>query len=201
VAPTRPEKKYYVYVLAYPDGYLSKNGTDIGGVIFYVGKGTVQKYKHLPERMDTHEIEARQGFKSAKDNVIRDIWAKGLQVQKTNQPVEKCLTQVFQTGCWSRALTEPIESIQRGLTIQVRQEEQRMTPDPSGNQEPEKARVHFPKGQGVRIVEGPFTEYIGTVSESDGEQQKVTVLISFFGRPTPVVLDFLQVEKIAPLLS
>ena len=76
-----------------------------------------------------------------------------------------------------------------------------MTPDPSGNQEPEKARFHFPKGQGVRIVEGPFTEYIGTVSESDGEQQKVTVLISFFGRPTPVVLDFLQVEKIAPLLS
>ena len=41
--------------------------------------------------------------------------------------------------------------------------------------------------------------YIGTVSESDREQQKVTVLISFFGRPTPVVLDFLQVEKIDPL--
>ena len=73
-----------------------------------------------------------------------------------------------------------------------------MTPDPSGSQEPEKARFHFPKGQGVRIVEGAFTEYIGTVSESDREQQKVTVLISFFGRPTPVVLDFLQVEKIDP---
>ena len=76
-----------------------------------------------------------------------------------------------------------------------------MTPDPSGSQEPEKARFHFPKGQGVRIVEGAFTEYIGTVSESDAEQQKGTVLISFFGRPTPVVLDFLQVEKINPLLS
>ena len=33
-----------------------------------------------------------------------------------------------------------------------------MIPDPSGNQEPEKAQVHFPKGQGVRIVEGAFTE-------------------------------------------
>lgn len=53
----------------------------------------------------------------------------------------------------------------------------------------------------MRIVDGPFTEYIGTVSESDREQQKVTVLISFFGRQTPVVLDFLQVEKIEPLLS
>lgn len=75
-----------------------------------------------------------------------------------------------------------------------------MTPDPSGSQEPEKARFHFPKGQGVRIVEGAFTEYIGTVSESDREQQKVTVLISFFGRPTPVVLDFRQVEKTVPFL-
>ena len=51
------------------------------------------------------------------------------------------------------------------------------------------------------MVDGAFTEYIGTVSESDREQQKVTVLISYFGKPTPVVLDFLQVEKIDPLLS
>src|SRR6266571_9148241 len=108
------------------------------------------------------------------------------------------IMQVFQTGCSSYVLTDPIESIQRGRTVEVRQEEQAMTPDPSGSQEPEKARFHFPKGQGVRIVEGAFTEYIGTVSESDREQQKVTVLISFFGRPTPVVLDFLQVEKIDP---
>src|SRR5260221_9602833 len=68
--------------------------------------------------------------------------------------------QVFQTGCSSYALTDPIESIQRGCTVEVRQEEQAMTPDPSGSQEPEKARFHFTKGQGVRIVEGAFTEYI-----------------------------------------
>ena len=75
-----------------------------------------------------------------------------------------------------------------------------MTPDPSGSQEPEKAKFHFTKGQGVRIVEGAFTEYIGKVSESDKEQQKVTVVISFFGKPTPVVLDFSQVEKTEPFL-
>ncbi len=39
--------------------------------------------------------------------------------------------------------------------------------DPSGSQQTEKERFHFPKGQGVRIVDGPFTQYIGTVSESD----------------------------------
>ena len=71
-----------------------------------------------------------------------------------------------------------------------------MTSDSSGKQEPEEARFNFVKGQDVRIVDGPFTEYMGTVSESDKEQKKVTVLISFFGKATPVVLDAIQVEKI-----
>lgn len=56
--------------------------------------------------------------------------------------------------------------------------------------------VRFSKGQQVYIVDGPFTEYIGTVVDVDAERNKVTVLISFFGRETPVVLDFLQVKKI-----
>jgi transcription termination/antitermination protein NusG len=50
-------------------------------------------------------------------------------------------------------------------------------------------------GQSVKVVGGPFAEFIGTVSEVDNEKQKVTVLVSFFGRETPVQLDFLQVEK------
>ena len=76
-----------------------------------------------------------------------------------------------------------------------------MTADPSGMQEPEEPKFNFSKGQGVCIVDGPFTEYIGTVSESNRDQKKVTVLISFFGKVTPVVLDFPQVEKIEPFLT
>jgi len=76
-----------------------------------------------------------------------------------------------------------------------------MTGDPSGMQEPEEAKFNFSKGQSVRIVEGPFTEYVGTVSESNKEEKKVTVLISFFGKETPVVFDFLQVEKIEPFFT
>jgi len=75
-----------------------------------------------------------------------------------------------------------------------------MTADPSGMQEPEKPEFHFSKGQRVRIVEGPFIEFVGTVSESHREQKKVTVLISYFGKETPFVFDFLQVEKIEPFL-
>jgi transcription termination/antitermination protein NusG len=59
-----------------------------------------------------------------------------------------------------------------------------------------KAKVNFSKGQSVRVVDGPFTEFIGTVSDINMDKNKVTVLVSFFGRETPVVLDFLQVEKI-----
>ena len=76
-----------------------------------------------------------------------------------------------------------------------------MTADPFGMQEPEEAKYNFSHGQSVRIVEGPFTEYIGTVSQSNREQKKVTVLISYFGKATPFVFDFRQVEKIAPFFT
>ena len=59
-----------------------------------------------------------------------------------------------------------------------------------------KIKVTFKKGQKVRITEGPFNEFIGVVDEIDVERAKVRVLVSFFGRETPVELDFLQVEKI-----
>jgi transcription termination/antitermination protein NusG len=53
----------------------------------------------------------------------------------------------------------------------------------------------FKPGQKVRIIDGPFNEWFGTVSAVDMERAKVRVSISFFGRETPVELDFLQVEK------
>lgn len=59
-----------------------------------------------------------------------------------------------------------------------------------------KIKVTFKTGQKVRIIDGPFNEFIGTVGEIDMEKSKVRVMVSFFGRDTPVELDFLQVEKV-----
>jgi transcriptional antiterminator NusG len=59
-----------------------------------------------------------------------------------------------------------------------------------------KVKVTFKPGQKVRIVDGPFNDFIGTVSEIDMDRTKVRVMVSFFGRETPVELDFLQVEKV-----
>ena len=56
-------------------------------------------------------------------------------------------------------------------------------------------KVTFKSGERVRIVDGPFNDFRGTVSEIDMERTKVRVMVSFFGRETPVELDFLQVEK------
>jgi len=58
-----------------------------------------------------------------------------------------------------------------------------------------KIKVTFKPGEKVRITDGPFNEFIGVVDSIDMERAKVHVLVSFFGRETPVELDFLQVEK------
>ena len=55
-------------------------------------------------------------------------------------------------------------------------------------------KVTFKVGERVRIVDGPFNDFRGVVSEIDMERTKVRVMVSFFGRETPVELDFLQVE-------
>lgn len=59
-----------------------------------------------------------------------------------------------------------------------------------------KVKVGFKVGQSVRVTDGPFIDFIGTVDAIDQEKGKVKVLLSLFGRETPVELDFLQVEKL-----
>jgi len=59
-----------------------------------------------------------------------------------------------------------------------------------------KVKVTFRPGQKVRIADGPFEDFVGSVDEIYPDKGKVRILVSFFGRETPVELDFLQVEKI-----
>lgn len=59
-----------------------------------------------------------------------------------------------------------------------------------------RVKIGLERGETVRITEGPFVDFIGAVSDVDDGKGKVRVLVSFFGRETPVELDFLQVERI-----
>lgn len=57
-------------------------------------------------------------------------------------------------------------------------------------------KVAFSTGEAVKIMDGPFSDFLGTIDSIDEERGKLKVLVSIFGRETPVELDFLQVQKI-----
>lgn len=59
-----------------------------------------------------------------------------------------------------------------------------------------RVKVGFKQGQSVRVTNGPFTDFVGVVDEISPGKAKVKVLLSLFGRETPVELDLLQVEKL-----
>lgn len=64
-----------------------------------------------------------------------------------------------------------------------------------GMDEP-KPKIDFEVGESVRVVDGPFADFIGNVEEVLPDRRKIKVLVSMFGRETPVELDYFQVEKL-----
>jgi transcriptional antiterminator NusG len=57
-------------------------------------------------------------------------------------------------------------------------------------------KTKFSVGEAVKITDGPFSDFLGTIDDIDDEKGKVKVLVSIFGRETPVELDFLQIAKV-----
>ena len=75
-------------------------------------------------------------------------------------------------------------------------EVQKMTNRIAEGQAKPRPRVSFNVGESVRVVDGPFSNFSGTIEDVNPDKGKVKVLVSIFGRSTPVELDFIQVEKI-----
>ena len=63
-------------------------------------------------------------------------------------------------------------------------------------QEKPSPKVVFEKGEGVRVIEGPFTNFNGAIEEVNPDRGKLKVMVSIFGRATPVELEYWQVEKL-----
>jgi transcriptional antiterminator NusG len=76
----------------------------------------------------------------------------------------------------------------------LRQEEVKQIMDRMTNDTPV-YKFNYKVGQKVRIIDGPFNDFIGTVADIDPDKSKVRVMVSFFGRETPVEVDFVGVEK------
>jgi len=96
-----------------------------------------------------------------------------------------------------------------GVTHFVGDEKNQKTPMPlseteinriRGHGAPERERVHaevpFKVGESVKVIDGPFCDFVGTVDEINSDRGKVRVMVSIFGRATPVELDFMQVQAI-----
>ena len=90
------------------------------------------------------------------------------------------------TGFVGGALHPPSISDEEVEKIKRQMEEGAVKPKP---------KVLFDEGENIRVVDGPFTNFVGIVSEVKPDKGKLRVLVSIFGRATPVELDFVQVEK------
>ena len=90
------------------------------------------------------------------------------------------------TGFVGHSTTPPEVSESEVLAIKAQMEEGALRPKP---------KVLFEVGEAIKVIDGPFQDFNGTVEEVRPEKGKVRVLISIFGRATPVELDFVQVEK------
>jgi len=75
-------------------------------------------------------------------------------------------------------------------------EVQKMTNRIAEGQVKPRPRISFSEGENVRVIDGPFSNFNGVVEDVNPDKGKVKVLVSIFGRSTPVELDFIQVEKI-----
>ena len=91
----------------------------------------------------------------------------------------------FRATCWSKNRPAPISQIEVEKIVNQMQE---------GSEKP-RHKVEFVVGEYVRVKEGPFTDFNGSVEEVNYDKSKVRVSVMIFGRSTPVELNFSEVEK------
>ena len=77
-----------------------------------------------------------------------------------------------------------------------RSEVERIMGQVDSSREAEITDIPYQAGDSVKVIDGPFADFSGFVSEVNLERKKVKVMVSIFGRPTPVELDFLQIEPV-----
>ncbi len=180
-APAEPDTGRRWYVIHTYSGYENKvkanlehriQSMDMGDKIFQVLVPTEEEIEIKNGKRQAVERKVFPGYVLVEMNMSDDSW----YVVRNTPGV----TSFVGSGNKPTPLTDPeVKQILRQIKMDA-----------------PKYKVAFTKGEPVRVVDGPFTDLHGVVDEVNPERNKVKVLVSIFGRETPVELDFLQIEKL-----
>jgi len=172
----------------------------------------IHTYSGYENKVKTH-LEARIASLGLKDRIFRVVVPTEEEVEIRNgqrrtvtrkmYPGYVLVDMILDEDTWHAVKATPgVTSFVGGTStepVPLQESELRYilkAPAAKGEEPKPKTKVDYKIGQNVKVISGPFAEFIGTVSEIHPDRNKVTVLVSFFGRETPVQLDFLQVEKV-----
>lgn len=190
VAPTKAPIKRVWYVVHCYSGYENK-----------VEKGLKQRINSLglQDRIFRvvvpveREVEIREGQRK---NIERRVFPGYILVEMMElHEGDPASDEVWYAVRNTPGVTGFVSSGDQQRPVPLREEEVQKILKRMESEEP-KVHVTFRVGQTVHIIDGPFADFRGTVDAVDMTKGKVRVLVSFFGRETPVELDLLQVEKV-----
>lgn len=180
-APAEPDTGRRWYVIHTYSGYENKvkanlehriQSMDMGDKIYQVLVPTEEEIEIKNGKRQAVERKVFPGYVLVEMNMGDDSW----YVVRNTPGV----TSFVGSGNKPTPLTDPeVKQILRQIKMDA-----------------PKYKVAFTKGEAVRVTDGPFTDLHGVVDEVNPERNKVKVLVSIFGRETPVELDFLQIEKL-----
>jgi transcription termination/antitermination protein NusG len=157
-----------------------------------VKKNLEQRIKFMDTRGDIaqvvipteEEVEVRSGQRR---NVIKKILPAYVLVEMKMNDLSWDIVRN------TPGVTGFVSSGNKPVPIQVKEVEQILK---QMTTEMPKVKIGFRKGQSIRVIDGPFVDSVGVVDDISLDKGKVKVLLTLFGRETPVELDFLQVEKL-----
>src|SRR5215510_7201172 len=146
--------------------------------------------KNLEKRIESMDMQDQilEVFVPMEDEIeIKD--GKRRHVQKRIFPGYVLVKMIMSDESWAVDDAHALADLELDADLRLRSILKQVKQEPQ-------IRVEFQVGESVRVVDGPFADFLGKVDEINAEKGKLKVLVNMFGRETPVELDLLQVEKV-----
>lgn len=178
------------------------NATEMAWYVVHTYSGYENKAKMaLEERVKSHKKEPLFGeIIVPEENVVELVKGQKKTTKRRFFPGYILVRMVLTDETWHIVKNTP--KITGFVGDKIRpvpvpdSDVQKMTNRIAEGQAKPRPRISFSEGENVRVVDGPFSNFNGVVEDVNQDKGKVKVLVSIFGRSTPVELDFIQVEKI-----